>query len=138
MIIDKEKFYDLAGSRFISSSLDIIKTTLAECEIKPVDCKDCAINESNNVLTCMGCIHNTDLEDNFKLKPRPWWEDKNNFPVLCWVSDGNSDPYKVAQVMTGYKKSDDIIFVGDGVNWRYATPVTKEDINKYIMGKDNE
>ena len=58
------------------------------------------------------------------------WYEEIVKPVLCWVSDTNADQKKFLRLVTHYYKDshNPFHFRAEACNWRYATPVTQEDL----------
>jgi hypothetical protein len=70
-------------------------------------------------------------------EPKPWYEDLEGKPRLCWVWDmGNMSEgtERTIEIIVGY---DNDYAWGNfrdsqGVHWEYATPLTKEEIQTYL------
>ena len=103
-----------------------------ECEINPVDCNECM----NFGDTCNKCIHCKYNSDYFEQKQKEWFEDENNFPCLCWVSNEREEKKETASLII--KKYDSNFITKSGISWTYATPLTKEEVLKYCVGENND
>ena len=56
------------------------------------------------------------------------WYDVITKPVLCWVSDSSSNRNTYSTLITSYNKGANLPFKAGVYNWKYATPVTPEDL----------
>ena len=66
-----------------------------------------------------------------------WYEDPDSFPCLCWVDHFDKNPRgdkHEADIIIGYE---DRCYVPqrDGTPWRYATPVTDEELKEFGLQK---
>ena len=64
---------------------------------------------------------------------QPWYENIPNEGVPCWVSDNSCQPDEKTQIaLIDTRIEGDMggegYFMGDGVSWNYATPITKEEL----------
>lgn len=64
------------------------------------------------------------------------WEDDIGDGVLCWVSDCNRIPCKhdYLRFITVYDKNRDYPYRSKEVGYRFATPLTLEEVKQYIKG----
>ena len=64
------------------------------------------------------------------------WEDDIGDGVLCWVSDCNRIPCKhdYLRLITVYDKNSDYPYRSKEVGYRFATPLTLEEVKQYIKG----
>lgn len=64
------------------------------------------------------------------------WEDDIGDGVLCWVSDSNRTPCKhdYLRFITAHNKSEDYPYRSKEAGYRFATPLTLEEVKKYIKG----
>lgn len=67
----------------------------------------------------------------------PWYEDIPPNGVLCWCWDGvgTINLKKNLRIITHYESDTPYTYRGDscGNCWKYATPVTVEEIAKYVL-----
>ena len=56
------------------------------------------------------------------------WDDDIKKPILCWVSDISGNEKNFAALIIG-KCGEGYYFEADGARWKYATPVTAEDLS---------
>ena len=56
------------------------------------------------------------------------WYDVITKPVLCWVSDSSSKRKIFSALITSYTTGSNLPFKAGVYNWKYATPVTPEDL----------
>jgi len=64
------------------------------------------------------------------------WEDDIGDGVLCWVSDGNRIPCKhdYLRFITAYDKNRDYPYRSKEAGYRFATPLTLEEVKTYTKG----
>ena len=64
------------------------------------------------------------------------WENDIGDGVLCWVSDCNRIPCKhdYLSFITVYDKNSDYPYRSKEVGYRFATPLTLEEVKQYIKG----
>ena len=70
------------------------------------------------------------------IKRNKWYNDKNNFPCLCWVWDNNIDCKQVSLVISYNNDNHNLNFKAETCGWNYATPLTKEEVLKYCFEKE--
>lgn len=64
-----------------------------------------------------------------------WYEDLKHKPRLCYVSDTNSTPNSknTVKLVTAFSTGQELKYITDnGVQYRYATPLTDEEIAAFI------
>jgi hypothetical protein len=62
-----------------------------------------------------------ELEQNVKPKEPDWWENIPEHGVLCWVSDIDESTRSIIDRITVKNKN----------GWRYITPLTNEEIERF-------
>ena len=64
------------------------------------------------------------------------WENDIGDGVLCWVNDFNRTPGKhdYLRFITAYDKNSDYPYRSKEVGYRFATPLTLEEVKQYIKG----
>jgi hypothetical protein len=64
-----------------------------------------------------------------------WYDNIPGEGVLCWVSDTYQSEYKIVCLINKYIKEREFKFCSMFSSWTYATPITIEEANKYILEK---
>ena len=70
----------------------------------------------------------------FRIKPKEseWWENIPEHGVLCWVSDLYDYPKMYISLVLEYRKDEMKKFwLGERGAFRYATPLTNEEIERF-------
>ena len=75
-----------------------------------------------------------DVEYRIKSEEPEWWENIPKKGVLCWVSDHNQNPNSKNALggIVEYNLEFRAPYLSiNGIRWRYATPLTNEDIEVF-------
>ena len=74
-------------------------------------------------------------------KESEWWENMPQHGILCWVSDKISDSNKKLRIVTSVREVIEHKWFGpdekhlefgiEVLYWRYATPLTNEEIERF-------
>ena len=76
--------------------------------------------------------HSENLKFRRKPKEPNWWENIPEHGVLCWVSDIDESVEKMLFLIIGVDDDDDIYrFKSIQSAWKYATPLTNEEIERF-------
>jgi hypothetical protein len=69
-----------------------------------------------------------------------WYENIPEDGVLCWVSDIKKDDKECIAAICHHneKVNNPYIELGAGVGWKYATPLTKEEIQVFLNNVPND
>ena len=64
-----------------------------------------------------------------------WYDNIPATGILCWVSDesGEHPKNERCQIVVSYSEGTDSPFRTRNCEWKYATPVTQEEVNKFIL-----
>lgn len=75
------------------------------------------------------------LNDSEIYHEQKWYENIPEQGVLCWISDFDENSKSIMHIITRYDKNrDHSNFISKSqTQWRYATPVTADEIEKCIL-----
>lgn len=78
------------------------------------------------------CLNNPSEWEVWEKVEVNWWEDfKEGDKVICWVSDYDPKVKNYTALIVKVPEEDGDIFASDVSAWKYATPVIKEDLEKF-------
>jgi len=122
-LMNGEVFYSPEGCKIIYDDANV------RCNIdssNPFKVRRNARSEPINIL----------WEKVFDWQTKYTWEDDIGDGVLCWVSDYNRTPDKndFLRVIKEYDKSRDYPYRSKEKGYRFATPLTLEEVKQYIKG----
>ncbi len=63
---------------------------------------------------------------------KQWYEDIPEVGILCWVDDHNENVRNYVELVERYERSNAEPYITMTNSWKYATPVTPEEVDKLI------
>ena len=92
------------------------------------------------ILDKLTAFNRSDIQDiieQCKITNPNWYNNPENFPVLCWVDDNVETPSNTENtgvaIIISYSVESNFPFGDYSVNWRYATPLTRDEVLKYCL-----
>lgn len=75
----------------------------------------------------------TSIEYRIKPKEPEWWENIPKHGVLCWVNDidGGFQNPAIACVIEIEQRLDQVFVTIDGITWKFAKPLTNEELERF-------
>ena len=80
-----------------------------------------------NVQEWRNCNPSWDIDIEYRVKPKEWYEDENMVGKPIWVRDCTTDEWDL-DIFVKYDPKHNFEFVGKSFMWKYAKPVKPEDL----------